>query len=69
MSCALNCCLLFQNGCDLPQIHLLSVKMQANLHHGCPPNCQDLITWLPANQAARIMAYLDPGNSAADKKG
>lgn len=48
------------NGCDLPQIHLLSVKMQANLHHGCPPNCQDLITWLPANQAARIMAYLDP---------
>ena len=54
--------LLFQNVCDLPQIHLLSVKMQANLHHGCPPNCQDLLTWLPANQAARIMSYLDPGN-------
>lgn len=48
------------NICDLPQIHLLSVKMQANLHHGCPPNCQDLLTWLPANQAARIMSYLDP---------
>ncbi|XP_041350538.1 F-box/WD repeat-containing protein 11-like [Gigantopelta aegis] len=48
------------NGCDLPQIHLLSVKMEANLHRGCPPNCQDIVTWLPATLAAKIMDYLDP---------
>ncbi|XP_045164454.1 uncharacterized protein LOC123528643 [Mercenaria mercenaria] len=47
-------------GCELPQLHLLSVKMEANLHHGCPPNCQDLITWLPTNQATRILSYMDP---------
>lgn len=46
--------------CELPQLHLLSVKMEANLHHGCPPNCQDLLTWLPTNQATRILSYLDP---------
>lgn len=48
------------SGCELPQLHLLSVKMAANLHHGCPPNCQDIITWLPTNQATRILSYLDP---------
>ncbi|XP_067682984.1 F-box/WD repeat-containing protein 7-like [Haliotis asinina] len=48
------------SGCDLPQIHLLSVKMEANLHRGCPPNCQDIITWLPSYLAAKIMSYLDP---------
>ncbi|KAK3590727.1 hypothetical protein CHS0354_030961 [Potamilus streckersoni] len=48
------------NGCDLPQLHLLSVKMEANLHNGCPPNCQDIITWLPSNIATKIMSYLDP---------
>ncbi|KAL4226147.1 hypothetical protein ACF0H5_014134 [Mactra antiquata] len=47
-------------GCELPQLHLLSVKMESNLHDGCPPNCQDLITWLPTNQATRILSYLDP---------
>ncbi|WAR26768.1 SCONB-like protein [Mya arenaria] len=47
-------------GCELPQLHLLSVKMEANLHHGCPPNCQDLLTWLPTNQATKILSYLDP---------
>lgn len=53
--------LIFQTDCELPQLHLLSVKMEANLHHGCPPNCQDLITWLPTNQATHILSYLDPG--------
>nr|KAG5702230.1 hypothetical protein BaRGS_030585 [Batillaria attramentaria] len=46
--------------CDLPQLHLLSVKMEANLHRGCPPNCQDFLTWLPTPLAAKIMTYLDP---------
>ncbi|KAK3103366.1 hypothetical protein FSP39_018765 [Pinctada imbricata] len=46
--------------CDLPQLHLLSVKMEPNLHRGCPPNCQDIITWLPSNIATKIMSYLDP---------
>ncbi|XP_021371691.1 beta-TrCP-like [Mizuhopecten yessoensis] len=46
--------------CDLPQLHLLSVKMGPNLHRGCPPNCQDIITWLPADIASKIMSFLDP---------
>ncbi|KAK6176507.1 hypothetical protein SNE40_014777 [Patella caerulea] len=48
------------SGCDLPQIHLLSVKMEENFHLGCPPNCQDIITWLPSNIASKIMSSLDP---------
>lgn len=47
-------------GCELPQLHLLSVKMEANLHRGCPPNCQDILTWLPTNLATKIMSFLDP---------
>ncbi|CAI9721996.1 Frepeat-containingbox/WD 1A-like [Octopus vulgaris] len=47
-------------GCELPQLHLLSVKMEPNLHRGCPPNCQDIITWLPTNLATKIMSFLDP---------
>ena len=50
-----------QSVCDLPQLHLLSVRMEANLHRGCPPNCQDFLTWLPTPLAAKIMTYLDPG--------
>ncbi|XP_064604674.1 F-box/WD repeat-containing protein 7-like [Liolophura sinensis] len=46
--------------CSLPQFHLLSVKMEANLHRGCPPNCQDIITWLPDNLATKVFSYLDP---------
>ncbi|XP_076448455.1 uncharacterized protein LOC143285119 [Babylonia areolata] len=46
--------------CDLPQLHLLSVRMETNLHRGCPPNCQDFLTWLPTPLAAKIMTYLDP---------
>lgn len=46
--------------CDLPQNHLLSVRVSSQLHKGCPPNCQDIITWLPATIATRIMSYLDP---------
>lgn len=50
----------FLSVCDLPQLHLLSVRMEANLHRGCPPNCQDFLTWLPTPLAAKIMTYLDP---------
>lgn len=52
-----------QKDCDLPQNHLLSVRVSSQLHKGCPPNCQDIITWLPATIATRIMSYLDPGES------
>jgi hypothetical protein len=52
---------MLQSVCDLPQLHLLSVRMEANLHRGCPPNCQDFLTWLPTPLAAKIMTYLDPG--------
>lgn len=52
---------LMQSVCDLPQLHLLSVRMETNLHRGCPPNCQDFLTWLPTPLAAKIMTYLDPG--------
>ncbi|GFR72909.1 F-box/WD repeat-containing protein 7-like [Elysia marginata] len=46
--------------CELPQLHLLSVLMSKELHHGCPSNCEDLITWLPADLATKVMSYLDP---------
>ncbi|KAJ8302090.1 hypothetical protein KUTeg_021077 [Tegillarca granosa] len=47
-------------GCELPQLHLLSVKMGPNLHRGCPPNCQDILAWLPTNLALKVMSFLDP---------
>ncbi|KAL5014674.1 hypothetical protein ScPMuIL_008944 [Solemya velum] len=50
----------FLECCHLPQIHLLSVQMQSRLHRGCPPNCQDILTWLPSNISRKIMSYLDP---------
>ncbi|XP_064633265.1 uncharacterized protein LOC135491374 [Lineus longissimus] len=46
--------------CELPQIHLLSIKMEPRLHEGCPPNCQDLISWMPITIALYILSYLDP---------
>ncbi|CAG2220949.1 FBXW7 [Mytilus edulis] len=46
--------------CDLPQMHLLSVRMAPNLHRGCPSNCQDILTWLPTSLAHKIMSYFDP---------
>ncbi|XP_038061630.1 probable E3 ubiquitin ligase complex SCF subunit sconB [Patiria miniata] len=46
--------------CDLPQMHMLSVTMAPILHQSCPHNCQDLLSWLPAQLSLRILAYLDP---------
>ncbi|CAG5133136.1 unnamed protein product [Candidula unifasciata] len=46
--------------CEWPQLHLLSVYMSKELHHGCPSNCEDLITWLPRDLALKVMSYLDP---------
>ncbi|RUS70730.1 hypothetical protein EGW08_021508 [Elysia chlorotica] len=46
--------------CELPQLHLLSVLMSKELHHGCPSNCEDIITWLPSDLATKVMSYLDP---------
>ncbi|KAK3858471.1 hypothetical protein Pcinc_035335 [Petrolisthes cinctipes] len=42
------------------QLHLLSVAIGSRLHHGCPPNCQDPIGWLPPGLALTIFSYLDP---------
>ncbi|XP_033647348.1 F-box/WD repeat-containing protein 7-like [Asterias rubens] len=46
--------------CDLPQMHMLSVTMAPILHQSCPHNCQDLLSWLPAQLSLRILTYLDP---------
>ncbi|XP_022096084.1 uncharacterized protein LOC110982156 [Acanthaster planci] len=46
--------------CDLPQMHMLSVTMAPILHQSCPHNCQDLLSWLPAQLSLRILSYLDP---------
>lgn len=48
------------NECGLPQIHLLSLKIEPRLHEGCPPNCQDIITWVPTSIALYIFSFLDP---------
>ncbi|XP_046840183.1 uncharacterized protein LOC124434340 isoform X2 [Xenia sp. Carnegie-2017] len=46
--------------CDMPQMHLLSVMMENNLHKSCPPNCQDMLVWLPHTVTLKILMYLDP---------
>ncbi|XP_028398029.1 uncharacterized protein LOC114521707 [Dendronephthya gigantea] len=48
------------NRCELPQMHLLSVAMENNLHKTCPPNCQDMLVWLPYTVTLKILMYLDP---------
>ena len=50
-----------KNRCELPQMHLLSVAMENNLHKTCPPNCQDMLVWLPYTVTLKILMYLDPG--------
>ena len=50
-----------KNCCELPQMHLLSVAMENNLHKTCPPNCQDMLVWLPYTVTLEILSYLDPG--------
>ena len=44
-------------------MHMLSEIMEPVLHKDCPPNCQDLLTWLPAAIIHRILTFLDPGNA------
>ncbi|KAB7504433.1 F-box/WD repeat-containing protein 7, partial [Armadillidium nasatum] len=42
------------------QVHLLSVAIGHRLHEGCPPNCQDPISYIPAHLALIVFSYLDP---------
>jgi len=51
--------MLLENS-QLPQMHMLSEIMEPALHKGCPPNCQDLLTWLPASIIHCILKFLDP---------
>ncbi|XP_043193054.1 F-box/WD repeat-containing protein 7-like [Amphibalanus amphitrite] len=46
--------------CGPAQNHLLSVRLQNSLHERCPPNCQDLLSWLPAHVVSKVLSYLDP---------
>ena len=54
------CLRLRQGLCGPAQNHLLSVRLQNSLHERCPPNCQDLLSWLPAHVVSKILSYLDP---------
>ncbi|PFX34916.1 F-box/WD repeat-containing protein 7-like [Stylophora pistillata] len=45
--------------CELPQMHMLSVAMEPVLHKSCPPNCQDMLAWLPHHVALHILSFLD----------
>ena len=47
--------------CNLPQMHLLSIRLEENLHQNCPPNCKDWLSWLPETIVSKIFSYLDPG--------
>ena len=49
-----------QGLCGPAQNHLLSVRLQNSLHERCPPNCQDLLSWLPAHVVSKVLGYLDP---------
>ena len=44
----------------LPQMHMLSLKMENNLHKNCPKNCRDVLQWLPENVVYQILDQLDP---------
>ena len=52
-----------QDMSNLPQMHLLSMRLEENLHKECPSNCKDWISWLPECIALHIFSYLDPGKS------
>ncbi|KAL9959313.1 hypothetical protein ACROYT_G032627 [Oculina patagonica] len=45
--------------CELPQMHMLSVAMEPVLHKSCPPNCQDMLSWLPHHVALHVLSFLD----------
>ena len=42
-------------------MHMLSVAMEPVLHQSCPPNCQDMLAWLPFNVTSNVLSYLDAG--------
>jgi len=46
--------------CGTPQNHFLSVVMEPKLHKYCPPNCRDILSWLPASISHYILSFLDP---------
>lgn len=45
--------------CELPQMHMLSIAMEPILHKSCPPNCQDMLSWLPHHVALHVLSFLD----------
>lgn len=51
----------FQEECELPQMHMLSVAMGPILHKSCPPNCQDMLAWLPHHVALHVLSFIDSG--------
>ncbi len=57
-----------KESCELPQMHLLSLHMEPRIHQGCPPNCCDIVTWLPPTLANYIMSFLDPGECHLEVK-
>ena len=42
-------------------MHMLSVAMEPVLHKSCPPNCQDMLAWLPNHVALHVLSFLDSG--------
>ena len=42
-------------------MHMLSVAMEPVLHKSCPPNCQDMLAWLPHHVALHVLSFLDLG--------
>ena len=42
-------------------MHMLSIAMEPVLHKSCPPNCQDMLAWLPHHVALHILSFLDLG--------
>ncbi|XP_014676124.1 PREDICTED: probable E3 ubiquitin ligase complex SCF subunit sconB [Priapulus caudatus] len=48
--------------CGVSQMHLLSTCLEPVLHATCPPNCRDLLSWLPPNLTHHIFSYLDPAS-------
>ena len=43
-------------------MHMLSIAMEPILHKNCPPNCQDILAWLPHHVAIHVLSFLDLGN-------
>lgn len=50
----------FMKHCGTPQNHYLSIEMEPKLHKGCPPNCCDILSWLPTTLSQYILEFLDP---------